>query len=147
MSLPRMNPTTLALGDTLVTALRYAARHGDTTPAIHAADTLITTGAFPGTRGELLATMLFRLEFALALTPNQPSPYYPLSRQLVREGTCTTADMKAAVCGTLLTCGQQQGWLEPHWYDMLHTATRNHADWQRAMSLIKRGQPPGSAPK
>jgi hypothetical protein len=60
---------------------------------------------------------------------------------LLEEAVCTAGEMKAAVCGTLLMRGQEQGWLEPHLYDMLASGAQGHPDWQLAMSLIKRQDP------
>jgi hypothetical protein len=139
---PRFDPKAVALGDALTAALDHAATGGDITPVVQAADKIIAADLYFGSRGELVSMMLFRLELASGVMP--PSPYYGLSVRLVEEAVCTAGEMKAAVCGTLLMRGQEQGWLEPHLYDMLASGAQGRPDWQLAMSLIKR-QAPGSA--
>lgn len=136
MHLPQIDPKAVALGDALAAALEQAAGGGEVMPIIHAADEIVAAGLYFGTRGELASMMLFRLELASGVRP--PSPYYDLSVRLVEEAVCTAGEMKAAVCGTLLMRGQEQGWLEPHLYDMLASAAHGRPDWQLAMSLIKR---------
>jgi len=141
--LPRIDPQAAALGDALTATLEHAAHGGDIEPVVRIADQIIAAGLFTSTRGELVSMMLFRLELDSALTP--PSPYYALSRRLVDEGLCTAGEMKAAVCGTLLMRGQEQGWLEPHLYDLLVEGTRDRPDWRLAMSLVAR-RDAGSTP-
>jgi hypothetical protein len=133
---PRFDPKAVALGDALTAALEQAATGGEITPVIRAADQIVAADLYFGTRGELVSMMLFRLELASGVMP--PSPYYDLSVRLVEEMVCTAGEMKAAVCGTLLMRGQEQGWLEPHLYDMLARGAHGHPDLQLAMSLIKR---------
>lgn len=103
---------------------------------------IIAAGLYFGTQGELVSMMLFRLELASGVRP--PSPYYDLSVRLVEEAVCTAGEMTAAVCGTLLMRGQEQGWLEPHLYDLLARGAHGRPDWQLAMSSIER-QDRGSA--
>jgi hypothetical protein len=137
--LPQIDPNAVALGNALTAALEQAANGGEITPIIHAADKIIAAGLYFGPRGELVSMMLFRQELASGARP--PSTYYDLSVRLVEEAVCTAGEMKAAVCGTLLMRGQEQGWLEPHLYDMLASGAQGHPDWQSAMSLIKRQDP------
>lgn len=136
MHVPRIDPQAVALGDALTAALEEAAKGGKIEPVIRAADKIIAAGLYFGTQGELVSMMLFRLELASGVRPH--SPYYDLSVRLVEEAVCTAGEMKAAVCGTLLMRGQEQGWLEPHLYDMLASAAHGRPDWQLAMLLIER---------
>jgi hypothetical protein len=144
VNLPRINPKAVALGDALTAALEQAANGGEIARIIHAADQIISADLYIGTRGELVSMMLFRLQLAGGFTP--PSPSYNLSVRVVEEAVCVAGEMKAAVCGTLLMRGQQQGWLEAHLYDVLARGAHGCPDWQLAMSLIKRQDSSSSRP-
>jgi hypothetical protein len=130
-----------ARGDALAAALTNAARGADLEPALARADDILADGFYTGTRGELLASMLVRLELIDYDTGTHTAPYFGLSTRLVELGACTPADMKAAVCGGILMLGQERGWLEPYLYDALAHAARDRPDWQLAMSVITRRVP------
>ncbi len=128
-------------GDALATALTNAARGTDLETALARADDILADGFYTGTRGELLASMLVRLQLIDYDAGTLTAPYFGLSKRLVQHGACTPADMKGATCGGILMFGQERGWLEPYLYDLLAQAARDRPDWQIAMSVITRREP------
>lgn len=130
-----------AHGTALTDALTAAARGGDLEPVLTSADTILAQGYYIGTRGELIAGMLYRLQLHDYDTGTSTADYFGLSKRLVEKEICTAADMKSATCGGILMRGLARGWLEPELYDQLAMASRGHPDWERAMSIIARGDP------
>lgn len=130
-----------AHGTALTDALTAVARGGDLEPVLASADTILAEGFYIGTRGELIAGMLYRLQLHDYDAGVSTADYFGLSKRLVDKGICTAADMKSATCGEILMRGLTRGWLEPELYDRLAKASRGYPDWERAMSMIARGNP------
>src|ERR1700730_16745806 len=111
-----------ARGDAFAAALTNAAHGADLEPALARADDILADGFYIGTRGELLASMLVRLQLIDYDTGTYTASYFGVSKRLVQQGVCTPADMKGAFCGGMLMLGQERGWLEPYLYDILAQA-------------------------
>lgn len=128
-----------AHGTVLTDALTAAARGGNLEPVLTSADAILAQGFYTGTRGELIAGTLYRLQLHDYDTGTSTADYFGLSKRLVEKEICTAADMKSATCGEILMRGLARGWLEPELYDQVAKASRGYPDWERAMSMIARG--------
>lgn len=90
---------------------------------------------------EITSTMPYRLQLVDLDSGTSTAAYFALSKRMADKGFCIAPGMKGAACDGILMRGQERGWLEAHFYDMLAHAARGRPDWQLAISMIARGAP------